>query len=76
MTVSSSLVILTTCCPGLRLLSSSAPRALSLIPGDELTSDLEVYVGLDKRQPDLAEHLVDVLLGQPALIPKALEDPG
>ncbi len=42
--------------------------------GDELLHDLDVDVGLEQRQPDLAGDLVDVLLAQPAAAAQARED--
>ena len=62
--VSSSLTILTTCWPGLRLSSTSAPEAALLDRRGELLDDLEVDVGLEQREADLAHRLVDVVLGQ------------
>ena len=43
-------------------------------PGDEAADDLEVDVGLEQGEADLAEDLVDVGLGQAALAAKPLED--
>ena len=40
---------------------------------NELLDHLEIDVGLEQRQPDLAQRLVNVLLGQPGLAAKALE---
>ena len=61
---SSSLTIFTTCWPGLRLSSTPAPRQRSLTCVGELLDDLEVDVGLEQREPDLAHRAVDVGLGQ------------
>ena len=62
--VSSSLTIFTTCCAGVRLSMTSAPRARSLTCADELAHDLEVDVGLEQRKTDLAHRCVDVLVAQ------------
>ena len=64
--VSSSLTILTTCWPGLSWPSTSLPSARSLTLRRELLDDLEVDVGLEQREADLAHRLVDVVLGQRA----------
>ena len=66
--VSSSLTILTTCWPGLSCADDLlAERALLELLG-ELADDLEVDVGLEQREADLAHRRVDVVLGQrPAL---------
>ena len=40
---------------------------------DQVLDDLEVDVGLQQRQADLAQRLVDVLLGQLALPAEILE---
>ena len=61
---SSSLTIFTTCWPGSRRSSTPAPRQRSLTCGGELLDDLEVDVGLEQREADLAHRLVDVGLGQ------------
>jgi len=40
---------------------------------DELLDDGEVDIGLEQREADLAHGLVDVVLGQATLAPKAVE---
>ena len=71
--VSSSLTILTTCWPGLSCLVTSIPSARSLTVARELLDDLEVDVGLEQREADLAHRLVDVVLGQRAALADARE---
>ena len=66
--VSSSLTILTTCWPGLRWPITSSARQRSLTVAGERLDDLEVDVGLEQGETDLAHGRVDVVLGQrPAL---------
>ena len=65
--VSSSLTILMTCCAGfsaLRQLLADAPLADA---GDQVLDHLEVDVGLEQGEADLAQDLVDVGLGEAAL---------
>ena len=63
-----------TCWAGLSALDRSAPTRPLLDPGDEAADDLEVDVGLEQGDADLAEDLVDVGLGEAALAAEALED--
>ena len=56
------------------LLHLGAVRAL-LHPADEALDDLDVHVGFEEGQPDLAGDLVDVLLVEPAAAAQAREDP-
>ena len=63
---SSSLTILTTCWPGLSWPSDVGAEAALLDGRRELLDDLEVDVGLEQREADLAHRLVDVVLGQRA----------
>ena len=42
-------------------------------PVDERLDDLEVDVGLEQREPDLAQRRFDVLLGQAHLAPQGRE---
>ena len=51
---SSSLTILMTCCAGLRLFATSAPRARSFTRAMNVASDADVDVGLEQRDPQLA----------------------
>ena len=60
--MSSSWTILTTCWPGSSPFSTSWPSARSRTRGDELLDDLEVDVGLEQREPDLARRARDGLL--------------
>src|SRR6478736_7805771 len=55
------------------LLHVRAVRPL-LDPGDELLHELDVHVGFEQREPDLAGDFVDVLLAQPAAAAQARED--
>ena len=64
--VSSSSTILTTCWPGLSCLEHLGAEAALLDRGRELLDDLEVDVGLEQREADLAHRRVDVVLGQRA----------
>ena len=60
--VSSSWTIFTTCWPGVRLFGTScAERALAHVR-DELLDDVEVDVGLEQREADLAHRARDRLL--------------
>ena len=63
---SSSLTILTTCWPGLSVAEHVGAQAALLDRRRELLDDLEVDVGLEQREADLAHGLVDVVLGQRA----------
>ena len=53
---------------------TSAPRARSLTCADELAHDLEVDVGLEQREADLAHGGVDVLGGELAVALETLHD--
>ena len=44
-------------------------------PGDQPADDLEVDVGLEQGQADLAQDLVDIVLAEAAAPAHALEDP-
>ena len=66
--VSSSLTIFTTCWPGLSVPSTSAPSARSFTLAVNSLDDLEVHVGLEQREADLAHGGVDVGLGQRAAL--------
>ena len=70
--VSSSLTILMTCWAGLRALLSSSPTHRSRMRPTRLLTTVEVDVGLEQGQADLAQDLVDVGLAQAA----AAADPG
>ena len=63
-----------TCWAGFRLCASSAPTALLADAGDEAADDLEVDVGLEQGEADLAQDLVDLGLAEAAPAPEALED--
>ena len=43
--------------------------------GDDGAGDADVDVGLEQRRADLAEHLVDIAVGEPPLATEPLEDP-
>ena len=73
---SSSLTILMTCWAGFSAWETSAPSARSLTRGDELADHGQRDVGLEQRDPDLADGRVDVRLGQPALAAQVLEGRG
>ena len=60
--VSSSWTIFTICWPGVRLFATSCPSARSLTAADEVLDDVEVDVGLEQRETDLAHRLRDRLL--------------
>ena len=70
--VSSSCTIFTTCWPAS---SPSGRPGRSRAPdlGDELLDDLEVDVGLEQREPDLAHRLRDRLLVEAALAAQVAE---
>ena len=60
---------------GLNALDDFDPDGLGLDALDEIASDLEIHVGIEQRQPDLAQGVADVGLGnlaQPAQIAKDL----
>ena len=50
---------------GVEALEDVVPERLGLHPGDEVLDDLEVDVGLEQREADLAHRLVDGVLVQP-----------
>ena len=50
------------------------PHGLLADPLDEGPDDLEVDVGLEEGDPHLPERLLDVLLGEAAGAPEAVED--
>ncbi len=75
MAVSSSLTILMTCWAGLSAFDSSDADALLADPADDRADDADVDVGLEQGGADLPQHLVDVVVGEPALAAQALEDP-
>ena len=60
--MSSSLTILMTCWAGLRRLAQLLADAALADAGDEVLDDLEVDVGLEQGEADLAQDLVDVVL--------------
>ena len=63
---SSSLTILTTCWPADRLSRTSCADRPLADARDEVLDDLEVDVGLEQREPDLAHGGVDVGFADPA----------
>ena len=72
--VSSSLTILTTCWLGSSAWLSRRADGLLADAGDDVADDADVDVGLEQRGADLAQDLVDVGLGQPALAADLLDD--
>ena len=50
---------------GVEALEDVLPEGRGLHPGDEVLDDLEVDVGLEQREADLAHRLVDCVLVQP-----------
>ena len=56
-----------------RLAYLFAHRALAH-PADERAHDVRVHVGLEQREPDLAQDFVDLLLGKTAAAAEAAED--
>jgi hypothetical protein len=60
---------------GAQALRQVGADALLLDAGDQVLDDLEVDVGLEQGQADLAQDLVDLGLAQAAPAPQALEDP-
>ena len=70
--VSSSRTILTTCWPGFSSCDFGSQRLL-LHRRRELLDDLEIDVRLQQGKPDLAHGAVDVVVGQGAALPDALE---
>ena len=55
------------CCSGVRLRSTSWPSASLLDRLDEVADDADVDVGLEERQPHVAQRLLDVALGDLSL---------
>ena len=74
--ISPSLTILTTCWPGETERSTASPIARSAHLGDEVAHHRQRDVGLEQRDADLAQRLVDVLLGQHAAAAQPVEDAG
>ena len=71
--VSSSWTTLTTCWPGVRLFSTSSPSGALAHAVDEVADDLEVDVGLEQREPDLAHRARDRLLVELAALAQVAE---
>ena len=71
--VSSSWTIFTTCWPGVEALQDVLAERALLDLGDEVLDDLEVDVGLEQREADLAHRLRDRLLVEPALAAEVAE---
>ncbi len=63
---SSSWTIFTICWPAVRLPRISGADGLLADPPDDILDDLEVDVGLEQGQPDLARGRIDVRLADPA----------
>ena len=57
---------MTTCWPGIQLADDVGPERTLLDGVGEALDDLEVDVGLEQREADLAHRGVDVVLGQRA----------
>ena len=72
--MSSSLTILTTCWAGAQRLAQLLADAALADAGDEVLDHLEVDVGLEQRQADLAQHLVDVGFAEAAAAAEPGED--
>ena len=73
----SSRTILTTCCDGARLRSTSCLRRVHRPVADaidERLDDLEIDVGFEQRETNLAQRRLDVLGRQPRLAAERLED--
>ena len=51
--------------PGVEPPEDVLPESLGLDAGDEVLDDLEVDVGLEQREPNLAHRLVDIFFVQP-----------
>ena len=60
------MTILTTCWPAEQALEDLRADGPLADPGDEVLDDLEVDVGLEEREPDLAHGGVDVGLADAA----------
>ena len=72
--VSSSWTIFTTCWPGVEALQHVLRRARApCTPRDEVLDDLEVDVGLEQREADLAHRLRDRLLVEAAAAAEVAE---
>ena len=71
--VSSSWTILTTSWPGVRLFVTSCPSARSFTEAVKSLRDLEVDVGFEEREADLAHRLRDGLLVQAAAAAEVAE---
>ena len=69
-----SLTILMTCWPGSSAWRQLGADGLLADARDEAADDPDVDVGLEQGDADLAQHLVDVVLGQAALAAEPLED--
>ncbi len=65
---------MTICCPGFRPVSRSAAGGALADARHEVLDDLEVDVGLEQREADLAQGDVEVGLGDPCLAAEALGD--
>ena len=76
MLISSSLTMPTTICGPVTDFTTSWPRARSRTGGDELADDLEVDVGFEQGDADLAHGLVEVLFGDGAARAQLREDAG
>ena len=62
------------CCSGVSERRTSWPSAFLLDVLDEVADDLDVDVGLEQREADLAQRLFDIALGDPALALEFLEN--
>ena len=71
--VSSSWTTLTTCWPGVRLFSTSSPSACSRTRATKSRTTVEVDVGLEQREADLAHRARDRLLVELAPLAKVAE---
>ena len=72
--MSSVLTILMTCWLGSSACDRWAPTAASRMRATTVRATADVDVGLEQSGADLAQHLVDVVVGEPALAAEALED--
>ena len=59
---------------GVEHLRSGGPDRLGADAGDDVAGDADVDVGLEQGGADLAQHLVDVGLGEPTLAAEAPDD--
>ena len=71
--MSSSRTILTICSEGESAVATSAAEGFGADLFDEVAGDVEVDVGLEEGEADLAEGVVDVLVGEGALAAEGLE---